>query len=98
MLSFQAVGFEWDESNSGHCRKHGMELAEIESVFHGQPLVAPDPKHSMHEARFVAAGRTDGGRAAFVVFTMRGGHIRPLSARYMHAKEARKYGSQGSDI
>ena len=98
MFAFHAVGFDWDEANAGHCRKHGMERAEIESVFHQQPLVAPDPKHSVHEARFVTAGRTSKGRAAFVVFTMRGDRIRPLSARYMHAKEARKYGSQGSDI
>jgi uncharacterized DUF497 family protein len=27
----------------------------------------------------------------FAVFTLRGELIRPLSARYMHAKEARKY-------
>ena len=58
-----------------------MDLDEIESVFRIAPRVAPDWKHSDEEARFAAVGRTARGRAAFVVFTMRGVRIRPLSAR-----------------
>ncbi len=85
------TGFEWDDGNRLHCRKHGMEPAEIETVFQGAPRVAPDRKHSDAEARFLAIGRTREGRAAFVVFTMRGNLIRPLSARYMHAKEVANY-------
>lgn len=86
-----ATGFEWDEGNRSHCRKHGMEPGEIETVFLGSPRVAPDWKHSGTEARFVAVGRTEQDRAAFVVFTMRGTLIRPLSARYMHAEEVARY-------
>jgi hypothetical protein len=41
------------------------------------------------------------GRSMFVAFTIRaneGRHlIRPISARYMHAKEARAYEAQGSE-
>lgn len=87
----RAAGFEWDEGNLMHCRKHGMESAEIETVFRNGPRVAPDWKHASTEARFLAIGRTEEGRAAFVVFTMRGDLIRPLSARYMHAREVAKY-------
>lgn len=84
----RAAGFEWDEANRAHCRKHGMRPDENETVFAVNPRIAPDWKHSPKEARFLAIGRTEEGRAAFVVFTMRGDRIRPLSARTMHAKEA----------
>ena len=86
-----ATGFQWDDANRMHCRKHGMEPEEIETVFRGTPRVAPDWKHSAIETRFLAVGRTEQGRAAFVVFTMRGSLIRPLSARYMHAEEVAQY-------
>ena len=72
-----------------------MTIAEIESVFAGMPLVGPDPFDPAVETRRRAIGRTEGGRPAFVVFTLRDAdgeaHIRPISARYMHIKEVRKY-------
>lgn len=93
----QAGGFDWDEANRAHCQKHGLDCREIEAVFRITPRIAPDPKHSAEEARFVAVGRTAHGKPAFVVFTMRGERIRPLGARYMHAKEAARYEkAQGS--
>lgn len=86
-------GFEWDDGNEGHCAKHGMTRPEIEQVLRGSPRIAPDLKHSNEERRFLALGRTDSGRAAYVVFTIRRELIRPLSARFMHAREAAKYGA-----
>jgi uncharacterized DUF497 family protein len=88
-------GFDWDAANRVKCQTHGVSLREIEWVLqHG--AVAPDLVHSMAEQRFIAVGRTQEGRAAFVAFTLRlrDGHwlARPFSARYMHAKEARRYG------
>jgi uncharacterized DUF497 family protein len=88
-------GFEWDAGNREKCRKHGVSLAEIEALFHGTPRVAPDIRHSVAEQRFIAVGRNAAGRALFVAFTLReaGGVllIRPISARYMHAEEVRRY-------
>jgi uncharacterized protein len=59
------------------------------------PRVAPDPKHSAEEDRLIAVGRTSAGRPLFVAFTLRtkaGRHlIRPVTARYMHAREAAAY-------
>jgi uncharacterized DUF497 family protein len=84
-------GFDWDRGNRSKCRKHGVSVAEIESLFFGTPLVGPDPKHSNIEQRFRAIGRTAQGRRVFVVFTWRHRRqqrlIRPISARYMHRKE-----------
>ena len=86
--------FEWDAGNLGHCRKHGVPIAEIEALLEGDDaMIAPDPHGG--EERFRAAGRNAAGRAIFVVFTPRRSgaktSIRPISARYMHKKEAESY-------
>lgn len=44
-------GFDWDSANQGKCQKHGVSIAEIESLFGGTPLVGPDAKHSGAEQR-----------------------------------------------
>ena len=84
-------GFNWDSGNRDKCQKHGVPLAEIESLFRGAPLVGPDVNHSIVEQRFRAVGVTAQGRNLFVVFTLRRKgddiSVRPLSARYMHKKE-----------
>jgi uncharacterized DUF497 family protein len=90
--------FDWDKGNRAKCEKHGMTRNEIEGFFRLHPRVAPDPKHSIAEQRFIAVGHTAEGRAAFVAFCWRGPKIRPVSARYMHRREVRNYEkSTGSD-
>jgi uncharacterized DUF497 family protein len=88
-------GFDWDDGNREKCRKHGVAADEIEAVFEHGPRVAPDPGHSSSEARFIAVGPNRQGRLLFVAFTWRerAGRrlLRPISARYMHAKEVRAY-------
>jgi uncharacterized DUF497 family protein len=55
----------------------------------------PPPTHSSVEQRMIAVGRTESGRPIFVAFTMRNKNgrylIRPVSARYMHAKEIKAF-------
>jgi uncharacterized DUF497 family protein len=88
-------GFDWDAANQDKCRKHGVSIAEIESLFGGSVVILPDADHSQAERRFRAIGRTSGGRPVFVVFTERGPDqdrkIRPISARFMHRREASNY-------
>lgn len=95
MNAMRFDGFDWDEGNCAKCQAHGMSQAEVESVFAGAPLVGPDPFDPAIEARWRAIGKAASGRTAFVVFTVRhsGGEqlIRPVSARYMHGKEVRRY-------
>jgi uncharacterized DUF497 family protein len=94
-MSLQFGGFDWDNGNRAKCQGHGVSIADIEAVFLHNPRVAPDPKHSADEDRLIAVGKTSLGRPLFVAFTMRtkAGHrwIRPVSARYMHAREAAAY-------
>lgn len=95
------AGFDWDEGNAQKCGKHGVRQEVIEHLFRSGPRIAPDPKHSEQETRFIAIGRDETGRPLFVAFTFRqkadGLWLRPISARYMHAKEADRYESQSSD-
>jgi uncharacterized DUF497 family protein len=89
-------GLDWDAGNSTKCEKHGVKRAEIEATLLSPDLTAqPDPIHSASENRFRAIARTASGRYIFVVFTFRQRQgltlIRPIGARYMHAKEIARY-------
>mgnify|MGYP000909728584 CR=1 FL=1 len=85
------AGFDWDHGNWPKCGKHGVSQTEIEDVLSSQPGIYPDPAHSHAEQRFLAIGRTGAGRHLLIAFTLRhqSGRslIRPVSARFMHAKE-----------
>jgi uncharacterized protein len=91
-------GFDWDAGNSAKCQKHGLTLADIESLFSRRVLIVKDEANSEAEQRFRAIGVTASGRHAFVVFTWRGKTLRPLSARYMHRKEISRYEKDNTDI
>lgn len=86
-------GFDWDEGNAPKVRaRHHFEPGECEQAFFGAPLlVSADLKHSQIEARWRALGMTLGGRAIYLVFTLRASKIRVLAARNMNRKERRDY-------
>jgi uncharacterized protein len=90
-----ASGFDWDVGNREKCQTHGVSIEEIEAMLRGDPQIAPAPKRSATEERFIAVGRTPAGRALFVAFTLRVQNgarlVRPISARYMHAREIQRY-------
>jgi len=100
MIDLKVAGFDWDEGNRAKCQKHGLSIMEIEDLFAHDPRIAPDPKHSQGEDRLIAVGRTSTGRPAFVAFTIRTKNnlhlIRPVAARYMHAKEIAAYDKESS--
>jgi uncharacterized DUF497 family protein len=88
------TGFDWDAGNKRKNEKHGVSAAEVEQVFLNRPLLlVPDQKHSTHEPRFHALGRTDQDRWLHVTFTEceHGELIRPISARPMSRKERAVY-------
>lgn len=95
MDSQTVAGFDWDEGNCDKCQKHGVTITEIESVFASSPAIGPDAAHSTIETRFLAIGRASSGRHVFLAFTWREQNgarlIRPISARYMRAKEVQYY-------
>jgi uncharacterized protein len=91
----QFSGFDWDDGNWPKCGKHGVSKAEIESLFENDPGIYEDANHSSDEQRLRAIGPTNEGRMILVAFTVREMEeerfIRPVSARYMHQKEIRRY-------
>lgn len=87
--------FDWDEFNEPKCTAR-VPKDEIEALFANRSaVISRDP--TTREERYRAAARNRNGRPLFIVFTMRliGGEwrIRPVSARYAHEKEARKWES-----
>ena len=94
-MTLQVSGFDWDDGNRTKCQRHGVSIAEIEALFVHGPGIAPDPKHSADEDRLIAIGKTNTGRPLFVAFTLRTKNgrrlIRPVTARYMHARELAAY-------
>jgi uncharacterized DUF497 family protein len=86
--------FEWDEGNrTKNAAKHAVRTEEAEEVFtlgQAAPLgiqVSP----IVDEERLGIVGTTSGGRILHVVFTLRDGKVRPISARPAHKKERELY-------
>lgn len=96
------AGFDWDTANRDKCERHGVPITTIEALFREPIATFPDPAHSRAETRFKAIGRTEAGRYVLMVFTLRvrGDETlaRPISARYMHAKEIRFYEEEAAKI
>lgn len=86
-------GFDWDDGNWPKCASHGLSKSEIEGIFANELITNADP--SVMERRYRAVGRGSSGRLVFVVYTFRLREerklIRPISARFMHKKEIRRY-------
>ncbi len=95
----QVTGFEWDAGNARKNEKHGVSQSEAEELFFNRPLVvAEDDRHSLHEARVHALGRTNAGQFLHLTFTLRqaGTLIRVISARPMSRKEKAIYAQEAT--
>jgi uncharacterized DUF497 family protein len=89
-------GFDWDSGNSFKSEaKHGISRDAVEAFFGRNIWVGRDAKHSSTEDRLLAIGRGPGDKAMIVAFTVRAAKgvklIRPISARFMNAREIAKY-------
>lgn len=91
----KSVAFEWDNGNiTKSWLKHGITKEECEEVSLNRPLkVFDDKKHSQDEIRFVAYGKTDVGKRLTIIFTLRLGKIRIISARKQNKRENKIYES-----
>jgi len=86
------AGFNWDKGNAGKNEtKHGVTDRESEEIFFNRPLVIARNARGESEIRFVALGKTYGSRLLTVVFTLRSGKIRVISARPMSRAERKLY-------
>jgi uncharacterized DUF497 family protein len=89
----ECTGFEWDAGNADkNWDLHQVARTECEQPFFNRPvLITTDEKHSGGELRYAALGRTNAERLLAIVFTVREGLIRVISARGMSRRERRIY-------
>ena len=88
----ELTGFLWDEGNSTKSwERHTVTQAEAEAVFFNRPVVLMDARAGAAERRYNVLGRTNGDRLLSVIFTVRRGLVRPISARPMSRKERNAY-------
>lgn len=86
------MDFEFNPAkNIANIKKHGIDLADVESVFYDQSAITiEDNDHD--EQRFVTIGMDDLGRVLVVCYTYRGTTaIRLISARKAKPHEQRDY-------
>ena len=83
--------FDWDEGNrTKSAAKHSVRTEEAEEVFTlGQAV--PLGVQVSPLVRLGIVGTTTEGRILHVVFTLRDGKVRPISARPAHKKERELY-------
>jgi uncharacterized DUF497 family protein len=94
LLEAKSFRFEWDSGNRAKSEaKHGVSQPEVEEAFQlGQALpIGVQVRPIVAEERLAIVGPTFAGRMLIVVFTLRNGWIRPISARPAHKKEREQY-------
>lgn len=88
----QPIEFDWDKGNIGKNLRHKILDKETEEVFFDeQKKTFKDKLHSGKEERFRVVGKTKKGKLLFIVFTVRKGKIRIISARTINKKEVYLY-------
>jgi uncharacterized DUF497 family protein len=71
--------FEWDDRNAGHIVLHDVTPYEVEQAIANDPITL-EVVIRKGERRTVCAGWTDSGRVLKVVYTVRNGQIRVVTA------------------
>lgn len=86
------TGFLWDDGNATKSwERHEVTQAEAEEVFFNRPVFLMDARAGAAERRYNVLGRTNGDRLLSVIFTVRRGLVRPISARPMSRRERSAY-------
>jgi uncharacterized DUF497 family protein len=89
-------GFQWDDLNVLHIARHDVTHLEVEEVVCSDALEL-DVQCEDGEERFTLIGETARGRILVVIYTIRDGLMRPVTAyepgaylkrRYFEEKEA----------
>jgi uncharacterized DUF497 family protein len=72
------VRVDWDANNRKKIAAHGVNSDEFEQAFAGRRVA--DQKIVGLERRKFAVGQTEAGRILAMVYTMRAGKVRPITA------------------
>jgi uncharacterized protein len=87
--------YEWDEAKRRiNLQQHGIDFADIPTLFTGEIVVLEDDRYDYGEVRFLAFGLL-AGRLIAVAYTERGEDvIRLISARKASKYETKQYYAQ----
>lgn len=89
ILRSESPVFEWSEDKrKSVIERHGIDFADAVRVFDGPILKVPSPRSG--EARWLAIGIVDGTEVT-VVYTVRNGCHRIITARRARRNERRHY-------
>ncbi len=83
-------GFQWDDQNILHIARHDVTQKEVEDVICGMALEL-DVQYEDGEERFSLIGESACGRILFVIYTIRNGLLRPVTAYQPGAYLRRRY-------
>ena len=75
----QAIEFDWDDANRAHLAIHKITPVEFEEVFGNDP-VDLDYEQVDDEERYRFVGVTNTGRLLTLVWTIRNGKVRAVTA------------------
>ena len=82
------VRFDWDENNRMKIEAHGITPEEYEQAFLMRHVA--EQKIVALERRKVALGTTEAGRVLILIYTIRRGKVRPITA-YQSRKARAKW-------
>lgn len=84
--------FEWDErKNEQNIRRHGIDFADVRSLFLGPRLTDLDDREDYGEDRWISIGMIANGVAVVIWAERQGDVIRIISARKANKSEHARY-------
>lgn len=87
-----ASPYDWDEGNLEHIlERHGLEPGDVLDALHDPDRTPAQAYNTPTEKRRAVIAMTERGRLLFIVYTERGGRIRPFSVREATDRERRMY-------
>ena len=85
------MDFEWDSfKNQRNIEKHGIDFTDAVRIFERPTLTVVDNRRNSGEKRIVAMGTVE-DVILYVVYTVRDGIWRIISARRANRRERKKY-------
>jgi uncharacterized DUF497 family protein len=85
-----AVEFDWDDENTKHLAAHKVTRAEFEQAMNSDPIDL-DCEVIDDEDRYRAVGLTDNGAFLLLVYTIRNGKVRAVTAFPASASNRRSF-------
>jgi uncharacterized DUF497 family protein len=89
------VDFDWDDANLEHIEAHNVTQEEAEEALTDPARIGLPVYNTSGETRYGSLGRTESGRILAVIFTIRNGRVRVVTAREGNPTEKRRNRRKG---